>query len=86
MERHFLKAMGKRPQAWLCEQRQSRAIELLQDGYNVKKTAALLGYKHSTHFSREFKKHWGHAPTKNGYDPADDTVPVGNGSKCRVLV
>ena len=81
-----LKAMGKRPQTWLCEQRQSRAVELLQDGCNVKKTATLLGYKYATHFSREFKKHWGHAPTENGYDIANNVVPAGNGRKCRDLV
>jgi transcriptional regulator GlxA family with amidase domain len=86
LERHFLKAMGKRPQTWLCEQRQSRAVELLQDGCNVKKTATLLGYKYATHFSREFKKHWGHAPTENGYDIANNVVPAGNGRKCRDLV
>jgi transcriptional regulator GlxA family with amidase domain len=86
LERYFLKEMGKRPQAWLCEQRQSRAVELLQDGCNVKETATLLGYKHSTHFSREFKKHWGHAPTENGHDIANNVVPAGNGRKCRVLV
>ena len=86
LERHFLKAMGKCPVTWLCEQRQSRAVELLQDGCNVKKTATLLGYKYATHFSREFKKHWGHAPTENGYDIANNVVPAGNGRKCRDLV
>ena len=86
LERHFLKAMDRRPQTWLCEQRQQQAIELLRDGCNVTKTATLLGYKHATHFSREFKKHWGHAPTENGHDIANDVVPAGNGRKCRVLV
>lgn len=86
LERYFLKAMGRHPQAWLCEQRQQQAIVLLRNGCNVKKTATLLGYKHATHFSREFKKHWGHAPTKNGYDIANNVVFAGSGRKCRVLV
>jgi AraC-like DNA-binding protein len=63
LERYFLKEMGKRPKAWLSEQRQHRAIALLQDGSTVKETAASLNYKHATHFSREFKEHWGHCPT-----------------------
>jgi AraC-like DNA-binding protein len=86
LERYFLKAMGKHPQTWLCEQRQRQAIELLRDGCNVTKTATLLGYKHATHFSREFKKYWGHVPTENGYDSANNVVPAGKGRKCRVLV
>jgi AraC-like DNA-binding protein len=86
LERHFLKVMGKRPQAWLREQRQDQAIKLLRNGCNVKKTATLLGYKHATHFSREFKKHWGHAPTENGYDLGKNTVPVANERQCRDLV
>ena len=63
LERYFLEEMGKCPQTWLCEERQRRAIELLRDSCNVKKTATLLGYRHTTHFSREFKKHWGHSPS-----------------------
>jgi transcriptional regulator GlxA family with amidase domain len=87
LERYFLKAMGERPQAWLCEERQRRAVELLRDGSNVKTTAALLGYRHATHFSREFKKHWGHAPTERGHDPVNNnTVNAGNGTECRNLV
>jgi len=62
LERYFLKRMGKNPKAWLAEQRQHQAIELLRDGSSVKETAATLGYKHSNHFSREFKKCWGHNP------------------------
>jgi AraC-like DNA-binding protein len=39
------------------------AVELLRDGSSVKETAAILGYEHATHFSREFKKRWGHSPS-----------------------
>jgi len=64
LERFFRKRMPKSPKSWLLEQRQLRAIELLQDGCSVKETAALLGYIHADHFSHEFKKHWGRSPTK----------------------
>ena len=80
LERHFLKAMDRRPQTWLCEQRQQQAIELLRDGCNVKETAKLLGYGHATHFSREFRKHWGHSPTTK------TTLSQSKRGKCRVLV
>ncbi len=64
LERYFRKRMPKSPKAWLLEQRQLRAIELLRDGCSVKETAALLGYTHADHFSHEFKKHWGRSPTE----------------------
>jgi transcriptional regulator GlxA family with amidase domain len=64
LERHFVKHMGKSPKKWLSEQRQLRAVELLQDGNSVKETAGYLGYKHATHFSREFKDHWAYLPTQ----------------------
>jgi transcriptional regulator GlxA family with amidase domain len=90
LERYFLKEMGKCPQTWLCEERQRRAIELLRDGCNVKKAATILGYKHATHFSREFKKHWRHAPTENGHDITNKTLKIQlmleTGHRCRDLV
>ena len=86
LERYFTEKTGKCPQAWLCELRQQQAIELLRRGCKVKETAEFLGYKHATHFSREFKKHWGHAPTESGCDPADNMAPAGSGRKCRDLV
>jgi transcriptional regulator GlxA family with amidase domain len=63
LERHFLKEMGRHPKAWLAEQRQLRAFELLRDGSSIKETAALLAYKHSTHLSRDYKEYWGCCPT-----------------------
>jgi AraC-like DNA-binding protein len=86
LERYFIEKTGKCPQTWLCEQRQQQAIELLRRGCKVKETAEFLGYKHATHFSREFKKHWGHAPTEKGCDSAENTVSAENRRKCRVLV
>ena len=63
LERYFLKAMGKHPKAWLAEQRQQRANELIQDGSSVKETAALLDYKHPSHLTNDFKNKWGCCPT-----------------------
>jgi transcriptional regulator GlxA family with amidase domain len=64
LERHFWEACGKKPKAWLAEQRQRQALELIKDGSSVKETAAQLGYKHSTHLSRAFKRYWGDCPTR----------------------
>jgi AraC-like DNA-binding protein len=64
LERYFLKQMEKSPMAWLSEQRQHQAVELLRNGSSVKETALYLGYKQSTNFTRKFKKHWGRCPTR----------------------
>jgi len=62
LERHFLEEMGKSPKKWLSEQRQQRALELIQDGSSVKETAGSLDYKHPSHLSNSFKNHFGHFP------------------------
>ena len=36
LERYFAAEMGKSPKAWLIEQRQKRARQLLRDGCTVK--------------------------------------------------
>ncbi len=78
LERFFREEMGKNPQAWLQEHRQQRAVELLRAGFSVKQTAAILEYRYATHLSRDFKRHWGHAPTRGRavLDPA--AGPVSN--------
>jgi transcriptional regulator GlxA family with amidase domain len=63
LERYFLKEMNKTPKAWLIEQRQRQAIELLRDGSTIKEAAGYLDYKHPSHLTNGFKKHWGHCPT-----------------------
>ena len=63
LERFFNEQMGKSPTMWLSEQRQRRAMELLREGFSVKEVASRIGYRHSSTFSREFKKHWGTFPT-----------------------
>jgi len=63
LERFIRKETGKSPHAWIAEHRQKKAMELLRDGSSVKETAGCLGFKHATHFSREFKFFWGICPT-----------------------
>jgi AraC-like DNA-binding protein len=63
LRRHFLQQMRKTPGAWLAEQRQHQAIELLRDGSSIKETAFRLGYKHQTNFTRKFKEFWGACPS-----------------------
>jgi|SRR5271154_5180922 len=75
LERFFLKRTGKSPKAWLAEERQSRAIELLRDGRSIKETAVSLGYRHPTNFSRQFAKHWGTCPTRHSL-PLKSAKPV----------
>lgn len=63
LERYLLKQMGKSPKAWLAEQRQLQAFELLGNGLSVKEAATSLGYAHATQFSHNFKRYWGKSPT-----------------------
>jgi two-component system response regulator YesN len=63
LRRYFQKQSGKTTQAWLDEQRQQRAIELLNQGFSIKETACYLGYKQQTNFTRKFKKFWGICPS-----------------------
>lgn len=66
VELHFHKIMSKTPKAWMSEQRQKMAMELLGNGASLKETASELGYKHAHHFSREFKRLHGCCPTQRG--------------------
>lgn len=70
LRQHFLKHFGKLPGAWLNEQRQHEAIALLRDGSTIKETAACLGYKQQTNFTRQFKEYWGMCPTQAVPKPA----------------
>jgi transcriptional regulator GlxA family with amidase domain len=65
LELHFHAAKGECPRQWLFEQRMRRAKELLLAGSSVTETALTLGYQYDnvTHFSRDYKKCWGHPPS-----------------------
>ena len=62
LEKYFVTSEGVPPIRWLKRIGMNRAMELLQDGKNVKETAFQLGYEDPSHFSREFKKVYGFAP------------------------
>lgn len=65
-ERFFRNAEGEPPRGCLKRLRMERALELLHDGCNVNQTADRLGYHDHSHFSRDFKKHYGLAPKEYG--------------------
>jgi transcriptional regulator GlxA family with amidase domain len=71
LERHFLKEIGKRPKAWLAEQRQLQARVFLLKGFSVKETAQSLHYKHPNHLTSSFKSHWGHCPSKHHWNSVE---------------
>jgi transcriptional regulator GlxA family with amidase domain len=64
LERFFQAAIGCKPSHWLKNLRMQQAVEFLRDGGNVSETAFYLGYADPSHFSREFKSHYGFAPKK----------------------
>jgi AraC-like DNA-binding protein len=64
LETYFRDKIGKTPKDWLTNRRQNQAAALLKEGCLVKEVATTLGYKHSTHFSREFRRYWGSSPTQ----------------------
>jgi AraC-like DNA-binding protein len=64
LELYFHKTRGMTPKAWLAEQRQKQAMELLARGKSVKEVASELGYKHAQHFSRTVKRFSGRYPTQ----------------------
>jgi AraC family transcriptional regulator, carnitine catabolism transcriptional activator len=64
LERHFKKEKAKTVKKWLAERRQIDGWEILQKNPCIKAAAANVGYKHTQHFSRDFKAHWGHCPAE----------------------
>jgi transcriptional regulator GlxA family with amidase domain len=63
LERHFQKHYGVTVSEWLRELRLKQAYSLLQTGKSVKEVAFEHGYKQVSHFSREFKSHFGVSPS-----------------------
>ena len=62
LERHFLEVHGQKPKAWMNQQRQKLALELVRDGSTAKEAAHALDYQRPEHFSRDFKARWGYSP------------------------
>lgn len=61
--RHTHEFFGCSPQNWLDQQRLRLAPELLKKHRCIKTVAFELGFKRVSHFSREFKSHYGLCPT-----------------------
>ena len=76
LHRHWLKQTGKNTKAWLAEQRQRNALELLSKGCSVKETSACLAYMQPNNFSRQFKK-------QTGICPSMTTLPSGSSQSAR---
>jgi AraC-like DNA-binding protein len=62
LERHTKKLFGLSPQRWLHKQRLMIAGTLLTQQRSIKTVSYELGFKLPSHFSREFKKHYGRSP------------------------
>jgi AraC-like DNA-binding protein len=64
LERFFAETVGESPLDWMNRLRQMRGMALLKQGFSVKRTAYELGYRQSSHFSREFKRFHGIPPSE----------------------
>ncbi len=64
LERFLPSLTGMSPQRWLNQLRLQKAVELITLGHSVKVTAYRLGYKQPSHFTRQFKRFHGIAPTE----------------------
>jgi AraC-like DNA-binding protein len=63
LRRYTRERFGCSPQSWLHKQRLINAADILKELRSVKAVAYHLGFKQVSHFSREFKSHYGLAPT-----------------------
>ena len=60
--RYTQELFGRSPQEWLDEHRLMLAGGMLRKHRSVKTVAFQLGFKQASHFSREFKLHYGLSP------------------------
>jgi AraC-like DNA-binding protein len=64
LKKHFKLVFGTTVYGYLKNIKMEQAREMLLDGKNVSEVAWQMGYKHTAHFTRAFKKHFGYAPNK----------------------
>ena len=62
LQRHFEDEGWPPPEKWCKEQRLTRAVSLLASGMRIKEVASVLGYRHASQLSRQFKQHFGVSP------------------------
>jgi transcriptional regulator GlxA family with amidase domain len=63
LQRIFAATLGQTPQSWLNEQRLLAARHMLQTACTVKEVAYSLGFHSASQLSRDFKSHFGVAPS-----------------------
>jgi AraC-like DNA-binding protein len=56
LERFVRRTTGRCAREWLTDLRLHRALSLLNDGKSAKETGECVGYVHSSHFCRAFKR------------------------------
>lgn len=64
LRRYTHATFGRSPKSWLSEQRLVQAADLMKRLRVAKTVAYELGFKQPSHFSREFKLHYGVSPTQ----------------------
>jgi AraC-like DNA-binding protein len=64
LQRYTQELFGSSPQYWLNEQRLTDAAAMLKEDQLVKTVSLELGFKCTSHFSREFKFRYGISPSK----------------------
>jgi len=60
--RHFEKAFGLTPHAWLLQQRAERARSLIRGGAGLAQAAAACGFADQSHMTRLFTRQFGFTP------------------------
>lgn len=63
LQRIFASTLGQTPQSWLNEQRLLAARQMLHTACTVKEVAYSLGFHSASQLSRDFKSHFGVAPS-----------------------
>ena len=64
LERHVLEQREQCPHLWLHDLRMNEAHALVADSNSVKESAAMLGYKDASQFSKDFKAYHGILPSQ----------------------
>ncbi|RFS24791.1 AraC family transcriptional regulator [Chitinophaga silvatica] len=62
LKSHFKQVFGTTVYGYLQNIKMVHARELMLEGKSVSEVAYLSGYKHTAHFTRAFKKHFGFSP------------------------
>ena len=60
--RHFQRAFGLTPFAWLLQQRAERARAQIRNGVGLAEAAAACGFADQSHMTRTFSRHFGYTP------------------------